>query len=275
MPDRDLKRGDSGPDVSEAQDLLNRNGAILETDGKFGKASDEAVREFQQAAGLPVNGVIDAACWERLRGLPEPSPDIPTRTVTFICREEVTSRRNYDTQCARPIWPGEDSGVTIGVGYDIGYQKNFEADWKGLLTVAQADALRPWLGKKGQAAAPAPSQLTAITIPWQAAWAVFVRSTLPAEVGKTRNAFTGPAQMSPLCLGALVSLVYNRGAGMDDPEDAPGKRQEMRDIRDAIAAGRLADIPGLLRSMKRLWPNSSGLRARREREAELFEEGLR
>ena len=48
----------------------------------------------------------------------------------------------------------------------------------------------------------------------------------------------------------------------------------MRDIRDAVAAGRVADIPAALRAMKRLWPEGNGLRERREREARLFEEGL-
>jgi Arc/MetJ-type ribon-helix-helix transcriptional regulator len=60
---------------------------------------------------------------------------------------------------------------------------------------------------------------------------------------------------------------------MSDPPEAD-RRKEMRDIRDAIAEGRFADIPDALRSMKRLWPEGNGLRDRREREARLFEEGL-
>jgi GH24 family phage-related lysozyme (muramidase) len=73
----------------------------------------------------------------------------------------------------------------------------------------------------------------------------------------------------------LVSLVYNRGTAMADSPRKPGDRKEMREIRDAVAAGRLASIPAALRAMKRLWPEGSGLRDRREREAKLFEEGLR
>jgi len=79
--------------------------------------------------------------------------------------------------------------------------------------------------------------------------------------------------MPRLCLGALVSLVYNRGTSTD-PAGLPGARKEMRDIRDAVAAGRFTDIPAALRAMKRLWPEGNGLRDRREREAKLFEEGL-
>ena len=51
-------------------------------------------------------------------------------------------------------------------------------------------------------------------------------------------------------------------------------RKDMRDIRDAVAAGNLIAIPQALRAMKRLWPKDPGLRDRREREAKLFEEGL-
>ncbi len=35
MPDRVLRLRDNGADVIEAQDLLNRAGAILEPDGDF------------------------------------------------------------------------------------------------------------------------------------------------------------------------------------------------------------------------------------------------
>src|SRR3989442_11655399 len=81
-----LKLKDKGPDASVAQDLLNRNGAILDADGDFGSGTESAVREFQTAAGLAVTGVIDAATWQALRTLPEPSADIPTRAVAFIGR---------------------------------------------------------------------------------------------------------------------------------------------------------------------------------------------
>src|SRR4051794_27103981 len=118
MPDRNLTLHDKGGDVAEAQELLNRGGALLEADGTFGAATAFALREFRAAAGMTDIGVIDAACWQRLRAQPEPSPDIPTRAVTFICREEVSSREFYDKKCARPTWPGLASGVTIGVGYD-------------------------------------------------------------------------------------------------------------------------------------------------------------
>jgi hypothetical protein len=50
----------------------------------------------------------------------------------------------------------------------------------------------------------------------------------------------------------LVSLIYNQGHAMADSHDHPGSRREMRDVRDAVAHGRLIDVPNLLRAMKRL-----------------------
>jgi len=277
MSDRLLQLNDRGPDVAEAQSLLNRDGAILDPDGVFGNDTVQAVRELQGVANLPnmpINGVIDTAVWQFLRGLPEPSADIPTRAVAFIGREEVGSRRLYDSHCARPAWPGGGSGVTIGVGYDLGYQTGLEEDWAGLLSPDQLSALRPWLGIRGSSAAAGLAQLAHVTVAWRGAWTAFIRRSLPEKIVATRQAFPGCDRLPKLCMGVLVSLVYNRGAALADPANLPGERQEMRDIRDAVAVGSLKDIPAALRSMKRLWPEGSGLRDRREREALLFEEGL-
>lgn len=269
-----LKRKDKGATVTEAQELLNRAGAILDPDSDFGGGTEKAVREFQRAAGLKVTGQIGPATWQKLRVLPPPSADLPTRAVAFIGREEVGSRELYDATGSRPTWPGGASGVTIGVGYDLGYQSTFDADWSMVLTPGQMAALRPWLGKKGAAAQPGPAALSDISIPWNAAWTVFIRKTLPQEVSNTRTTFARCEELPPVCMGMLVSLVYNRGTSMVDSRDFPGNRKEMRDIQAAVAAGRFADIPAALRSMKRLWPNVKGLRDRREHEALLFEQGL-
>jgi hypothetical protein len=257
----------------EAQGLLNRSGAILDPDGNFGGETVDAVCEFQAGRGIPVTGIVDAVTWRELRAQGEPSREIPTRAVAFIAREEVGSRRLYDTN-PRPGWPGGASGVTIGAGYDLGYQPTFEADWAGLLTFSQKTVLKQWVGIRGLDASAGPAALTGIAIPWTTAWTVFIGRSLPQSVSETRNAFYGSMNMPRLCFGALVSLVYNRGSSMIDSVDHPGNRKEMRDIRDAVAIGRFSAIPALLRSMKRLWPEPNALRDRREREAKLFEIGL-
>src|ERR1035441_6675882 len=214
-----LKRGDKSPDVARAQDLLNRDGAILEPDGDFGSGTEVAVREFQARSGLTVSAVVDNPTWQRLLVLPEPSPDVPSRAVAFICREEVSSREYYDAHASRPTWPGGASGVTIGVGYDLGYESGLETDWARLLTPVQIAALKPWVGVKGTAAETAIAKLSAITIPWYSAWLSFIGKSLPSYANQTRQAFANSQVLPPLCFGVLVSLVYNRGASMTDSRD--------------------------------------------------------
>jgi GH24 family phage-related lysozyme (muramidase) len=48
----------------------------------------------------------------------------------------------------------------------------------------------------------------------------------------------------------------------------------MAEIQLLLGGKKYSEIPKQLRAMTRLWPNSKGLRRRREEEAELFEGGL-
>jgi Putative peptidoglycan binding domain len=226
--------------------LLDRDGALLVIDGDFGHGTYLAVREFQRHHGLPVTGVADDATMGALRSLPDANPDIPVKAVTFTARGEVGGRAYYDTHCARPDYPGGGSGVTIGVGYDLGYQSNFEADWTGVLLADQLGRLEACLGLKGVAAREAVDSVSDIIVPRRSAWSVFVKRSVPDYVSLTRATFPSPVPPPPLCLGALVSLVFNRGAAMEDPPDHPGTRREMRQVRDAMALGDFPAVPALL-----------------------------
>jgi GH24 family phage-related lysozyme (muramidase) len=48
----------------------------------------------------------------------------------------------------------------------------------------------------------------------------------------------------------------------------------MCNIQALLKTGNFKEIPNQFREMKRLWPDSKGLRRRREEEADLFESGL-
>ena len=262
-----LTEGASGSGVVLAQSLLNRDGALLDLDGAFGPGTDAAVRACQARHGLDADGSIGARTWALLDGLPEPCPGVHTRAVTFIVQQEVGSQAAYDALYTRPAWPGGQSGITIGIGYDLRFAADLIGDWGPYLSANDLDALGLWRGEAGSAAGAA--ALHAIVVPWDAAWSVFATRTLPATLRATHRAFPGLDRLPLLSAGALVSLVYNRGPATSGPN-----REQMGQIRDAVQRGEPSAVPGLLRAMTRLWPDSPALRTRRQQEADLFAEGL-
>jgi hypothetical protein len=189
--------------------------------------------------------------------------------VTVVVREEVGGRDYYETVTAYPHFPGAESGVTIGIGYDLRFQgpDNFEADWEGALSPEIIEDLRPCLGKKGSLDVVA--ALGGIRIPFPAAWRVFTKSTLPRYVDQTRSAYPQFGGLPDGCRGALVSLVYNRGTALSGES-----RREMKAIQFRLSTGDFPGVAAEIEAMKRLWPNSQGLRDRRDREAELWRKGL-
>lgn len=166
-------------------------------------------------------------------------------------------------------WPGGDSGITIGIGYDLGYESSFVDDWKSLLSDDEISRLSEAVGKKGQSAKDIAHKFTDIEITEDQAKTVFINKTLPKYEAQTRKAFPGSDGLPELAFGALVSLVFNRGPGMDGE-----RRAEMRKIREAVPKRDLTEIARQIRSMKRLWVGKSlaGLITRREKEAALVEE---
>lgn len=67
-----------------------------------------------------------------------PSIKVSRASINKIIEFEVTSREVYTRKYERPIWPEGFSGITIGIGYDLGYVtvKQFMEDWGGVLSGA-------------------------------------------------------------------------------------------------------------------------------------------
>jgi GH24 family phage-related lysozyme (muramidase) len=182
-------------------------------------------------------------------------------------------------------WPGGASGITIGYGYDLGYERTFLDDWREHLSPQAIAALHAALGLKGRDARAIAHRFAAIRIAPAAALAVFEEHTLPKYEQQTLNVFPGLNQLPAAVLGALVSLVFNRGASMQDDPSRPHDhtRSEMREIRRLVDlaanshayAGHLDDcldaIADQVESMKRLWVGKglNGLLVRRDAEAAL------
>jgi peptidoglycan hydrolase-like protein with peptidoglycan-binding domain len=64
-----LRRGDRNDDVADLQSMLNERGFETGTpDGVFGRNTERAVKEFQDSAGLGVDGIVGKNTWSALRG---------------------------------------------------------------------------------------------------------------------------------------------------------------------------------------------------------------
>jgi GH24 family phage-related lysozyme (muramidase) len=171
-------------------------------------------------------------------------------------------------------WPGGASGITIGRGYDLGYHTadEFDRDWRGKLPAQTMHLLRASIGLKGDAARERARALRGrIHISRTDADAVFLLRELPKTIRLTFDAFPGMERLPLDAQGALVSLVFNRGARMQDHDPVLQERREMRAIAAAVARGELQTIAKELRAMKRLWIGKGldGLLRRRDEEAGL------
>jgi GH25 family lysozyme M1 (1,4-beta-N-acetylmuramidase) len=78
-----LSAGDSGPAVVYAQQRLNVHGAKLSVDGDFGALTTQAVRTFQTASHLTVDGVIGPATWKALDASAPNGPVVPPANGAF------------------------------------------------------------------------------------------------------------------------------------------------------------------------------------------------
>ncbi len=63
-----VRKGMSGHDVKVLQDFLRRVGQKVSVDGEFGNGTVTAVKGFERANGLPVDGLVDANDIAVLRG---------------------------------------------------------------------------------------------------------------------------------------------------------------------------------------------------------------
>lgn len=197
---------------------------------------------------------------------------ISPESKALIVEFETGGKAYYQSKLQRPTWPGGASGVTVGIGYDVGYNTRAAvlSDWKAL-PESSRNALASAAGVKGVAAKSRASALKWINVPWPDAEALFVSNTMPRFGKMTDTAFPGITRTHGHVQGAMLSIVFNRGSSMSG-----ASRIEMRAIRGHVAAGRVPAIPREIRGMKRLWVGKGlpGLLRRRDAEASLIERSL-
>lgn len=279
----ELNRGDRNEDVKLLQTFLNRVGAMLRADGDFGKATERGVRYAQGLAGQANTGTADVELWTWLEAKPEPFPLLATNGVGFIALKEAGGLEYYEAVTRWPHYPGVQSGITIGVGYDLRFnsEEDFRALWGEHLPNEILDELSKDIGIKGSKTRKNELNQMAITIPLKAAWSVFIQDSMTRYYDKTEFIYPSLSRLPDLCRSVLVSLVFNRGNGLSG-----SSRKEMREIRDILEQADdldlhknkrkmiLTDVEDQIVSMKRLWDANSGLPDRRQAEANLWREGL-
>ncbi|MDX8406700.1 MAG: hypothetical protein R8K50_11200 [Mariprofundus sp.] len=251
------------------------------------KAIQKRLQYIQTRLGLKPDGLLGPDTLSRIEQLLDQSADSSAATVTkpacqLICSRsgleqiatfEISSSAYYRQFLSKPSWPKGESGITIGIGYDLGYQSTacIRRDWQGSIAERDIERLVAVAGLKKNRAEQALSTVADIVIPLAAANQVYYTSTLPAFAKKTRKAYPGVELLPADAQAMLLSLVYNRGASM-----AGNKRREMKAIVPLVEAAELSAIAEQIRAMKRLWgTNLSGLRLRRDREADLIEHANR
>ena len=202
------------------------------------------------------------------------------KSLDLILEFEVGGGENYYNKFLKnPTWPEGQSGVTIGVGYDLGYvnKAEFSEDWKDLPKDI-FDRLYKVVGIKGYNAKNLVRGLKDISIPWDLALKVFNNKTVTKFWNLTKETFPNFDNLPEDAKGGLVSLVFNRGNALEGD-----RRREMKLIRDGMAITSIFDqkalsfIANQIRNMKRIWIGGSiekGMSRRRDAEAKLIEESL-
>lgn len=244
--------------------------SVDSTPASTAQAAVEIAATQADVAAAAVPAIVDARdAVDAVAPTPPPSgcqthPD----AVALIVRYEVTSPTYYTARLQSPVWPGEQSGVTWGIGYDGGQQtrSRIAADWRDH---AQVDRLAATSGIVGLPARTLIPSLADVRTPYVMAADVFGASTLPSYCALAARTFArGWDSLPPRAQGALIATIYNRGAGMQGD-----RRREMRELRDeCVPAGDVQCIAREMHSMVRLWvgtPIEVGMRDRYEASAEL------
>lgn len=189
--------------------------------------------------------------------------------VDLIIQPEVSSEEYYKARLQAPIWPGGHSGITIGLGYDLGHQTplQIQKDLGGIFLPNEIESLFKYAGKKGQVCETYVPMLRNFKVSWEKACKLFYATSLRRYAKMAADIYPELETLHPYEQTAIVGLVYNRGTAL-----AGDRRREMKALVQAIKDDNDKLMASLIRQMKRLWPSKqTGLLIRREEEAEYIE----
>jgi len=198
---------------------------------------------------------------------------ISKKAIELIIQHEIGGREVYTRKYQKPIWAGGDSGLTIGIGYDLGYikEKDLFSDWAGL-NLNFLNAMKRFCGVKGEVVKTMMrGEVLNVVIPYNMAYDVFVKKSIPKYYAMTKKIYPQLDSLNEDTRGALVSMVYNRGSKIEGDS-----RKEMKAIVELVAKQDYDGIAEQIERSKRLWENRGldGLVIRRENEADLIRDSI-
>jgi GH24 family phage-related lysozyme (muramidase) len=175
-----------------------------------------------------------------------------------IGSERPGDLRMYNRKYGLPTVPSNGSGVTIGIGYDLGMNKphQIQKDWQGKVNANALAFFMSCADKTGLTASKMITPATRFFVPYSAAYEVFRTSTLPRFCRLTKISFPAIEQLNPLAQAVIVGIVYNRGNGLVDVTTTARRerrREEMRNLVGAISKQDYVSIAEEIENMKRLW----------------------
>jgi len=244
------------------------------------KQTINRIKAIQRRLGVKADGIIGPGTLTAAENLLSKTHGAPSKPVDHVMKItqkgldliidfEIGSKANYNRNLQSPVCPGGASGVTIGIGYDLGYHSvsQIEKDWKGKIDDVDLAELKEVSNLKGKAANLKIPALKHISIPYTAAYEVFLNSVTSNWAKRTAKTFPGINKLPADVQSMLLSLVFNRGWSMKGSH-----RTEMRVIKTLIPSGDLEAIADQFSSMKRLWVEKGlpGLLKRRDKEAKII-----
>ena len=245
--------------ISDIQEKLNQLGfGPVPVIGKYGPKTTAAVRAFQSKHGLVADGIAGPVTMATLFPPAQNKGKylaVSTKAIDFIIYSEITSEGYYTKKLTRPEYPGLNSGLTIGIGYDLGYntRQQIAADWGDLVSPNTLTAMLSVAGLKGAAAkAKLDTVRLLISIPFAPAKKVFLERTLPRYAKDTLEIYPAIMACPPDAAGALLSLVFNRGNSLEG-----SRRVEMKAIAPLVKLQEYLGIAKQILSMRRLWDGVS------------------
>ena len=192
------------------------------------------------------------------------------KSIDLLIFSEISSETYYNKFLIHPVVPAGDSGITIGAGYDCGQMTKdlIISDWHEYLSIENLKLLITTAGLKGEKAKAILPSVKKISVSFEDGCKVFYKRSLPKYAKMTFNLYPGLDKLAPDAIGALISMIYNRGAATTGTN-----REEIKSIIHLVPPKDYAGIAALVLHSKRIWENKKGMEGiltRRTTEANLI-----